>query len=149
MGKLRIDTLDPSSPVLVEACTTLIVNAFADPVRYSAERVRLELGSDDPVFYRRFFIATHESEVVAIGGVKAADWASRTHILYLSAVAPERRGQGIGRALIKARLDWLEGNFAAGRILVSATKLRRFRDLGFAELRHGRIDGKHLLLRRF
>jgi predicted N-acetyltransferase YhbS len=87
--------------------------------------------------------------VVAIGGVKAADWASRTHILYLSAVAPERRGQGIGRALIKARLDWLEGNFAAGRILVSATKLRRFRDLGFAELRHGRIDGKHLLLRRF
>ena len=124
-------------------------NAFADPVRYSAERVRLELGSDDPVFYRRFFIATHESEVVAIGGVKAADWASRTHILYLSAVAPERRGQGIGRALIKARLDWLEGNFAAGRILVSATKLRRFRDLGFAELRHGRIDGKHLLLRRF
>jgi GNAT superfamily N-acetyltransferase len=118
-------------------------------VRYSAERVRLELGSDDPVFYRRFFIATHESEVVAIGGVKAADWASRTHILYLSAVAPERRGQGIGRALIKARLDWLEANFAAGRILVSATKLRRFRDLGFAELRHGRIDGKHLLLRRF
>ena len=149
MGKLRIVTLDPSSQVLVEACTTLIVNVFADPVRYSAERIRLELSSDDPVFYRRFFIATHESEVVAIGGVKAADWASRTHILYLSAVAPERRGQGIGRALIKARLDWLEANFAAGRILVSATKLRRFRDLGFAELRHGRIDGKHLLLRRF
>ena len=149
MGKLRIDTLDTSSPALVEASTTLIVNAFADPVRYSAERVRQELGSNDTVFYRRFFIATHDSEVVAIGGVKAADWASRTHILYLSAVTPERRGQGIGRALIKARLDWLETSFTSGRILVSATKLRRFRDLGFAELRYGRIDGKHLLLRRF
>lgn len=149
MGKLRIDTLDPTSQALVEASTTLIVNAFADPVRYSVERVRKELCCDDPLFYRRFFIAIDDGELVAIGGVKAADWASRTHILYLSAVAPERRGHGIGRSLIKARLDWLEANFNSGRILVSATKLRRFRDLDFKEMRHGSVDGKHLLLRRF
>jgi predicted N-acetyltransferase YhbS len=148
VGKLRIDTLDASSRLLVEASTTLIVNAFADPARYSVDRVRRELSHDDPVFYRRFFIAADEGEVVGVGGVKAADWASKTHILYLSAVAPERRGQGIGKALIKARIDWLEATFKSGRILVSATKLRRFRDLGFSELRHGRIDGKHLLLRR-
>lgn len=149
MGKLRIDTLDPSSQALVEASTTLIVNAFADPLRYSAERVRHELRNDDPVFYRRFFIVMNDGEVLGIGGVKAADWASRTHILYLSAVAPEQRGHGLGRTLIKARLDWLAATFKSGRVLVSATKLRRFRDLGFKEMRHGSIDGKHLLLRRF
>ena len=33
MARIRIDTLDPSSPVLLEACVTLIVNAFADPER--------------------------------------------------------------------------------------------------------------------
>ncbi len=149
MARIRIDTLDPSSPVLLEACVTLIVNAFADPERYHAERVRRELCCDDPVFYRRFFIAMEEGEIFAIGGVKAADWASRTHILYLSAVAPEKRGRGIGRALIKARLDWLEANFKSGRVLVSATKARRFRDLGFHEIRDGRSEGKHLMLRRF
>lgn len=149
MAKLRIDTLDSSSPLLLDACVTLIVNAFADPERYGAERVRHELSVDDPVFYRRFFVAIEASEIIAIGGIKAADWASRTHILYLSAVAPEKRGRGIGRALIKARLDWLESQFKSGRVLVSATKPRRFRDLGFREIRDGRIDGKHLMLRRF
>lgn len=128
---------------------TLIFNAFADPERYSAERIARELRSDDPVFYRRFFVAMDAGEIVAVGGVKAADWASGTHILYLSAVAPERRGKGIGRALIKARIEWLEKNFASGRILVSATKTRRFRDLGFVEIRNSALDGRHLLLRKF
>ena len=145
MGKLRIDTLDPSSQVLVEACTTLIVNAFADPVRYSAERVRLELGSDDPVFYRRFFIATHESEVVAIGGVKAADWATKTHLLYLSAVAPDLRGQGIARALLAARVEWLSKRFGTGRVLVSTSRTKRFRELGFVEIRGSTLDGRSLM----
>ena len=80
---------------------------------------------------------------------RPADWASRTHILYLSAVAPGTAWAGIGRALIKARLDWLEANFAAGRILVSATGCGVFATWLCRELRHGRIDGKHLLLRRF
>jgi len=119
MDKLRIDTLDASSPALLESCTTLIVNAFADPVRYSAERVGHELRSNDKVFYRQFFIAVQDGEIRAVGGVKAADWAAKTHLLYLSAVAPESRGQGIGRALIKARIEWLEKNFPSGRIIGS------------------------------
>jgi len=149
MTKLRIDTLDISSPVLVDASVTLIVNAFGDPERYSARRVAQELMASDPVFYRQFFVAMEAGEVLAVGGVKAADWASKTHILYLSAVAPERRGKGIGRALIKARIDWVEETFKSGRILVSAAKTRRFRDFGFVEIRNSCLDSRHLLLRRF
>lgn len=149
MAKIRFDTLDPSSAPLVDASVTLIVNAFGDPERYSATRVARELQSDDPVFYRQFFVAMEAGEVLAVGGVKAADWSSKTHILYLSAVTPERRGKGIGRALIKARIEWLEKNFKSGRILVSAAKTRRFRDLGFVEIRNSNLDGRHLLLRRF
>jgi GNAT superfamily N-acetyltransferase len=149
MGKIRIDTLDTSSPALLEASVTLIVNAFADPERYGAERVRRELRGDDPAFYRRFFVASDAGEIVAVGGVKAADWASRTHILYLSAVTPERRGKGIGRAMIKARVDWLKERFESGRILVSAAKTKRFRDLGFVEVRNTVIDGRHLLVLKF
>ena len=149
MAKFRIDTLDTSSEALLDTCAKLIVNAFADPERYNLERVRRELCCADPLFYRRFFIAIEDGEIVGVGGVKAADWASRTHILYLSAVSATKRGKGIGRALIKARLDWLQSTFKSGRILVSATKTRRFRDLGFRELRNGRIDGKHLMLCRF
>lgn len=54
MGKLRIDTLNGSSNVLVEACTTLIVNAFGDPERYNYDRVARELCAVDPFFYRRY-----------------------------------------------------------------------------------------------
>jgi predicted N-acetyltransferase YhbS len=146
---LRIDTLDVSSAALVDSCVTLIFNAFADPERYSRARLVREIGADDPVFYRQFFVAMRAGEVIAIGGVKAADWAAKTHLLYLSAVAPEHRGQGIGRALIKARVDWIEQTFESGRILVSSARTRRFRDLGFRAVRNSAVGGRHLLMRRF
>ncbi|NJD25860.1 MAG: GNAT family N-acetyltransferase [Betaproteobacteria bacterium] len=149
MSKVRIERLDPDSPVLVEACTTLLANAFADPLRYGLERLHRHLLDRDPVFYHQFFIATAAGQVIGVGGVKAADWASDTHILHLSAVAPERRGQGIGRALIAARIDWVESSFPRGRILVSTSRPRRYRDLGFTEIRASRIGGRQLMVKRF
>lgn len=149
MSRLRIERLDSSSAVLVEACSTLLVNAFADPSRYGLERIRRDLLVEDPVFYRQFFVAVAGGELLGVGGVKAADWASETHILHLSAVSPEHRGRGIGRALIVARIDWIKANFARGRILVSTAKARRYRELGFSEIRASRIAGRQLMVMRF
>ena len=149
MPKFSIDTLDISSPILIDACVTLLVNAFAKPKRYSALRLAEELQAESPLFYRQFFVAVADGKIIGIGGIKAADWASHTHLLYLSAVAPEYRGQGVGRALLKARLDWAMANFKTGRILVSSPKAKRFRELGFVDISRGAIDGRHLLLRRF
>ena len=149
MAKYRIETLDASSPVLLDACTTLLVNAFAKPERYSAQRLNEELRGESGLFYRQFFVAVAEGEIIGVGGVKAADWASHTHLLYLSAVAPEHRGQGIGRALLKARIEWLEKHFAFGRILVSSAKAKRFHEFGFSDFRKGVVEGRHLMMRHF
>ena len=149
MAKFQIEVLDASSPLLLEASITLLINAFSKPERYSVQRLSDELLADDPIFYRRFFVAVEAGKIIGIGGVKAADWASHTHLLYLSAVALEHRGKGIGRALVKARVDWVEKNFKSGRILVSSPKAKRLIELGFTEIRKSFMDGRHLLFRRF
>lgn len=149
VAKFQIEMLDSSSPLLLEASITLLFNAFAKPERYSVQRLNNELLGDDPIFYRRFFVAVEAGKIIGIGGVKAADWASHTHLLYLSAVALEHRGKGVGRALVKARVDWVEQHHESGRILVSSPKAKRLIDLGFTEIRKSQMDGRHLLFRRF
>ena len=149
MARLRIDTLDISCQQMVDACVTLLFNAFAKPERYSFKRLSEELQTDPAPFYRQFFIAMDDGEIIGVGGVKAADWASNTHLLYLSAVTPMRRRQGIGRALIEARINWVEESFKSGRILVSSGKDKRYRDLGFIRVPKSGIDGRHLLIKRF
>ncbi len=149
VAKFQIEMLDASSPILLDASITLLFNAFSKPERYSAQRLGHELQSDDPVFYRRFFVALEDGKIIGIGGVKAADWASHTHLLYLSAVALEHRGKGVGRALVKARIDWVEKNHKSGRILVSSPKAKRLIEMGFTEIRKSYMDGRHLLFRRF
>lgn len=149
MTRLRIDTLDSSSPPLVESCVTLLFNAFACPDLYGTQRLGEELRNAPPPFYRQFFIAVTDGEIVGVGGIKAADWASNTHLLYLSAVAPSHRRQGIGRRLVEARIAWVMKQFAHGRILVSSTKNRRFRELDFVPVPKSGIDGRQLMIRRF
>ncbi len=149
MSGLQIIPVEQLPPALIADCVALLGSAFADPERYSSERIRHELGGGSGIFYRQFFVAIENEQVLGVAGVKAADWASDTHLLYLSAVTPERRGEGIGRALVKARLDWLEASFPSGRILVSSGKPRRFRSFGFQEIPDGSRQGKRLMLRNF
>lgn len=127
----------------------LLFKAFAKPERYSTQRLTEELQTDSAPFYRKFFIAFEAGEIIGVGGVKAADWASNTHLLYLSAVAPTHRRQGIGRELIKARIEWVEKNFKSGQILVSSAKNKRFRDLGFVPIPKTHLEGRRLMIRRF
>ncbi len=150
MSRIRIDPLDDASHALRDAAASILARSFANPERYSLERIARELEPEtSPTFYRQFFIAMRSGELLGVGGIKAADWASHTHLLYLSAVAPEWRGQGIGRALVEARIAWVESRFTNGRLLVSTDKVKRFRELGFSEIRHSGIDGRRLMLRRF
>lgn len=136
----RIALLDWSDQASLAAAQAVIVAAFADADRYPLARVAQELQPGIPPFYRQFFVAWQYvdgvEQVVGVGGIKAADWASDLAVLYLSAVLPQARGQGIGRALVTARLDWLRqqkqhGQKARGRVMVSTQKLRRFKNLGF------------------
>ncbi len=148
MAKLRIDPLD-DSPCLIDTAVHLLSQAFSDPDRYSINRITQELTRQDATYYRQFFVAMQSGELLGIGGIKAADWASHTHLLYLSAVAPEWRGRGIGQALVEARIRWLEEKFEHGRILVSTRKTRRFSELGFREIRRSCIEGRRLMIRHF
>jgi predicted N-acetyltransferase YhbS len=149
MSKLLIRTLDVHDPGQLEASIDLIEHAFADPDLYDRERIAREILGNHPVFYRQFFVAIKGGRIVGVGGVKAADWSAKTHLLYLSAVTPEMRGQGIGRSLIEARMEWVERQFATGRILVSTARTKRFREFGFVEIKGSEINDRHLMLYRF
>lgn len=149
MPACEILRLSKLSSAQIDECVALLLNAFADLERYSEARIRRELAGEDAPFYRHFFAALAEGRIQGIAGVKAADWASDTHLLYLSAVLPEKRGQGIGRQLVKARLEWIETHFKHGRILLSTGKPRRFRSFGFSEVPHSVQQGRRLMMRRF
>lgn len=129
----------------VAAAAALIATAFADPERYAPERITAELQPTPSPLERQFFVAYRHGYLVGAAGLKAADWASGTHILYLSAVAADCRGLGIGRALVRARLDWLRQRFASGRVLVSTSKPKRFRSLGFRRVNRAGATGRHLM----
>lgn len=145
----RIAELPADDPRAREAAVALLVEAFGESARYDAERVRTELAPAARPFYRKFFGAWQGDELVGAGGIKGADWASHTHILYLSAVARPARGQGIGRALVTARLDWVRAQFGAGCVLVSTTHRKRFASYGFRAVRTDREAGRYLMLLEF
>jgi len=132
-----------------EAAADVLLAAFADPDRYSRERLIDQLAPAPMPFYRQFFIARQQGELVGVGGIKAADWAANTHILYLSAVAEHARGQGIARALVMTRVAWVMETFEHGRVLVSTPRPRRFARFGFRAA--GRLEsaGRRLMLLEF
>lgn len=148
-GELHISPLDPTDPAAREAAARILFTAFADPERYSLARIAEQLQPAPPPFYRHFFICHQHGEVVGVGGIKAADWASDTHILYLSAVTEHARGQGIARTLIATRIAWVMENFPHGRLLVSTARSRRFARLGFRLMGKREAGGRRLMLMEF
>ncbi|WP_326526068.1 GNAT family N-acetyltransferase [Dokdonella sp.] len=147
--ELSITALEPGDDASRDAAAHILFVAFDNPERYSRARITEQLTPAAQPFYRHFLIARHADEVVGIGGIKAADWASDTHILYLSAVTEHARGQGIARALIAARIAWAMENFTTGRLLVSTARPRRFARLGFRLMGKQEAAGRRLMLMEF
>jgi len=145
----KIRPLDNSPSARSEAINLLCSNCPGESDRYEKGRLVEEVYSVETLpFYRRFFGAyAADDKLVAVGGIKAADWASDTHILYMMAVEQEHRGQGIGSDLEKARLQWIRENFSNGRCLVSTRHKKRFMRWGFASV--SEINGRYLMVMEF
>ena len=144
-----IEPLDDGPGPAREAATAILLASFDDRDRYGLARLREQLDGAPPPFYRRFFIARRDDEVLGVGGIKAADWASDTHLLFLSAVAEHARGQGLARALVMARVAWLMETFEHGRVLVSTPRPRRFARFGFRTVGKLESAGRRLMLLEF
>lgn len=131
------------------AVELLLRNCPCESGRYGRSRLVAELTSvQEAPLYTQFFGAfTDEIGLVGVGGVKASDWASNTHVLFLAAVEKAYRGQGIGTALEDARLEWLRANFDYGRCLVSTRHEKRFSRRHFKTL--SKLDDRHLMMLEF
>lgn len=144
--ELQITQLEASDSEALGAAAAVLAQAFNEPGRYSLERIQSVIAPAEPPFYRRFFVARLAGEVVGVGGVKAADWASNTHVLYLSAVAEHARGRGIARALVQARIDWLHEQHHSGILLVSTRHRKRFAQFGFKPFSETEEHGRTLMM---
>ncbi len=153
----QVTALDTNDAENVIQAIEVLHRCFSDKERYSIERLGNELVpesiSKSVGFYRQFFVATinecDTERVVGVAGVKAADWASDTHVLYMSAVHPEYRNRGIGKKLVKTRIDWIHSQFVAGRVLVSTAKIDRFKQFGFKAVTQSSETSRSIMLMEF
>lgn len=150
---IRYALLDPAEAEKVIQAIEVLYRCFSDGDRYTVSRLTEELKQPPTVFYRQFFVAIAgveaDERIVGVGGVKAADWASNTHVLYLSAVHPEFRNRGIGKGLVKVRVDWVREHHDAGRVLVSTAKVDRFKQLGFRSASKACDKGRAIMILEF
>ena len=96
MSKFHIYQIDMNDSVNKDCALQLYFKTYpGNNERYSLDRLDDELSTQSGWNYRTFFAANIGPQLVGIGAIKAADWASNTHIMYLGAVASEHRGIGI------------------------------------------------------
>lgn len=133
MKNYTVRPLETTSLALAEAVDLLNANCPAESERYEKERLMIEVSPVDAMpFYKKFFGAyDFDGTLIGVGGIKAADWASDTHILYMMAVDKEHRSKGIGSALEQSRIQWVKEQFTHGRCLVSTKHKKRFERWGF------------------
>lgn len=144
-----IHPLDKTPLALSNAVELLASNCPSESDRYEKSRIEIEIGSEDKLpFYKQFFGASDAGgELIGVAGIKTADWASDTHILYMMAVDKDHRGNGIGTDLEKVRIEWLLNNFNHGRCLVSTKHKKRFIRWGFNVI--SEINDRHLMILEF
>ncbi len=135
---IKIKPLNRNESERVIQSVELLHGCYSNNERYTVERLIEELKPMPKPIYRKFFVATTNSKqgerIVGVGGIKAADWASDTHLLYLSAVHADFRNKGIGKGLVEARLEWLKREYQSGKVLVSTQKHERFKRFGFKQI---------------
>jgi len=149
MKTYTIRPLDNSPFALSEAINLLLSNCPNESDRYEKIRLETEIVAVDTLpFYRKFFGAYDLDDVlIGVGGIKAADWASDTHILYMMAVDERHRGKGVGSALERTRIEWVRSNFSKGRCLVSTKHRKRFERWDFVSV--SEINHRHLMILEF
>jgi len=149
MKTYTIRPLDTTALALSDAVNLLCSNCPSESERYEKNRLVAEIRSvDTQPFYKKFFGAyDSDGTLIGVGGIKAADWASDTHILYMMAVNKDHRGQGVGSDLESIRIQWMRDNFPRGRCLVSTSHKKRFERWGFKPA--SEVNNRHLMILEF
>lgn len=149
MKTYTIRPLDDTPEALAAAVNLLSSNCPSESERYERSRLVTEINTvEEQPFYKKFFAAYDlEGSLIAVGGIKAADWASDTHIFYMMAVEVEHRGKGVGSGLEAARIEWMRENFRHGRCLVSTRHKKRFERWDFKIV--SEINDRYLMILEF
>jgi GNAT superfamily N-acetyltransferase len=149
MKTYTIRPLD-TTPLAISAAIDLVFsNCPCESERYEKSRLITEVCVVESFpFYKMFFGAYDLNDtLIGIGGIKAADWASDTHILYMVAVEEAHRGKGIGSKLESTRIQWMRDNFAQGRCLVSTRHKKRFERWDFRVV--SEVNNRYLMVLEF
>lgn len=149
MKTYTIRPLENTLIALSDAVNLLCANCPNESERYEKSRLVTEICSVNiQPFYRKFFGAYDlDGALIGVGGVKAADWASDTHILYMMAVDKAHRGKGVGSDLENIRIQWVRDNFPRGRCLVSTRHKKRFERWDFQTV--SEVNERYLMVLEF
>ncbi len=149
MKTYTVRPLDTTSLALSDAVNLLCSNCPSESERYEKSRLVTEMRAvDAQPFYRKFFGAyDFDGTLIGVGGLKAADWASDTHILYMMAVDKDHRGKGVGSDLERIRIQWVRDNFPRGRCIVSTKHKKRFERWDFKTV--SEVNNRHLMVLEF
>lgn len=85
--------------------------------------------------------------IYRVSAIEESDKQEAVHILYMMAVEHAYRGNWVGNALEKARIDWMCINLERGRCVISTNHNNRFERLGFGSI--SEIEDRYLMILEF